>query len=162
MSGFNDPYPSYEHLAHHSEEEGKIKRKKLWRVFWIMLGITLFELYVGFNAEGWHMSKLVLKVLFIALTIAKAAYIVLAFMHLGEEKTWYKWVVLGPFIVFAVYLVLMVDIGEGSYSKEYRFKMDQNVLDQQEKQHKEHGAAAEGEAKEASGEEAKEAAPAKE
>ncbi len=154
MSGFHDPYPSYEHLAHHSEEEGKVKRKKLWKVFWIMLVITLVELFVGFQAESWHLSKVFLKLFFIALTVAKAGYIVLAFMHLGEEKPWYKWVILGPFIVFAVYLIFMVDIGEGTYSKEFRYKMDQNVLEQQAKQKAEHGG----------GEEAgkEEAAPAKE
>jgi len=28
MSEFHDDFPSYETLAHHSEEEGKTKRKK--------------------------------------------------------------------------------------------------------------------------------------
>ena len=29
---FNDGAPQYELMAHHSEEEGAVKRKKLWRV----------------------------------------------------------------------------------------------------------------------------------
>ena len=43
MSEFHDDYPSYETMAHHSEEEGKVTRKALWRVFWYMLAITIFE-----------------------------------------------------------------------------------------------------------------------
>ena len=44
MSEFHDDYPSYETLAHHSEEEGKPIRKNLWRVCkdivknWVGLG----------------------------------------------------------------------------------------------------------------------------
>ena len=55
MSEFHDDYPSYETLAHHSEEEGKKTRKTLWRVFWYMLAITIFELAVGSMApsHGW-------------------------------------------------------------------------------------------------------------
>ena len=46
MSEFHDHYPSYETMAHHSEEEGKKIRRTLWRVFWYMLAITVFELII--------------------------------------------------------------------------------------------------------------------
>ena len=75
---FHDNYPQYELMAHHSEEEGKKKRRKLWNVFWIMLGITIVELIIGFKAAEWNLlnedrtSSVVLKTLFIGLTLLKA------------------------------------------------------------------------------------------
>jgi cytochrome c oxidase subunit 4 len=143
MSGFNDPYPSYEHLAHHSEEEGKQKRKKLWSVFWIMLGITILELVVGFKSGDWKLNKTILMFFFISLTIVKAGFIVLSFMHLGDETKAYKWVILGPYCVFILYLALMVDIGEGSYSLHHRAEMDKAYKEQKEKAESEHAGGAE-------------------
>ena len=71
MSEFHDDYPQYELMAHHSEEEGKIKRRKLWNVFWIMLSVTIVELIIGFQASAWGLlneditSGLSLKFIFI-------------------------------------------------------------------------------------------------
>lgn len=127
MSGFNDGYPQYELMAHHDEETGKVVRKKLWRVFWIMLVITIVELIIGFKAAEWGMSKNLLKVIFITLTIVKAAYIVLSFMHLGDETKPLKFAVLVPFIVLILYLVALLDLIEGPYAKEGRYMMDKNI-----------------------------------
>ncbi|MBN8703385.1 MAG: cytochrome C oxidase subunit IV family protein [Bacteroidetes bacterium] len=139
MSEFHDDYPNYEAMAHHSEEEGAVKRKKLWKVFWIMLGITIIELIIGFMAKDWHLlddrnkSTLLLKVLFIGFTIAKAAYIVLSFMHLGDERKVFKYTILAPYCLFITYLIWIVTT-EGTYSSstERKSAMDQNVIDQQE------------------------------
>lgn len=138
MSEFNDNYPQYELMAHHSEEEGKTKRRKLWNVFWIMLGITLVELMVGFYNS--HFSEIALKVIFIGFTIVKAGYIVLSFMHLGDEVKAFKYAVLVPFIVFIIYLVFIADLGEGTYAKKYRMVMDKNITEKP--QHSEHAEAA--------------------
>jgi cytochrome c oxidase subunit 4 len=126
---FNDGYPSYETMALHDEEHGKHVRKVIWKVFWIMLGVTLVELLVGFKAESWGLGKIFLQFFFIGLTIVKAAYIVMSFMHLGDEVKALKWTLLGPFIVLVLYLIFMVDVGEGSYAKERRYVMDKNVTD---------------------------------
>lgn len=125
---FNDGFPQYEIMAHHSEEEGKLKRKKLWQVFWILLAITILELVVGFKAEAWSLaheghSTISLKVIFIGLTILKAAYIVLSFMHLGDEKKFFKYIILVPYVVFILYLVFICLV-EGVYSMEYRAVLD--------------------------------------
>ncbi len=55
MSEFHDDYPQYEFMAHHSEEEGKVMRRKLWNVFWIMLAVTIAELIIGSFAKDWHL-----------------------------------------------------------------------------------------------------------
>ncbi|MES2513978.1 MAG: cytochrome C oxidase subunit IV family protein [Bacteroidota bacterium] len=116
MSEFHDDYPSYEHMAHHSEEEGKKTRKTLWRVFWYMLAITIFELVIGSMApaQGWS-GTLGLKFLFIGLTIVKAGFIVMAFMHLGHEVTFMKYAILAPYIIFISYGIFII-LDEGVYS----------------------------------------------
>ncbi|MFZ4612776.1 MAG: cytochrome C oxidase subunit IV family protein [Bacteroidia bacterium] len=135
MSEFHDDFPSYETLAHHSEEEGKTKRKKLWQVFWIMLAITLVELYIGFKVADWHLTgTFTIKFIFITLTLVKAAYIVLSFMHLGDEERSFRYVILIPFCVFVIYLVTLVDISEGTYSKAGRYGLDENVIKQKQDQ----------------------------
>lgn len=145
MSEFHDDYPSYETMALHSEEEGKVTRKKLWKVFWIMLFITIVELIIGFIApgQGWS-GTFALKAFFIVLTIIKAAYIVMSFMHLGHEVKFFKMVVLIPYLVFMSYGIFII-LDEGVYSGEpiNRTKVDPLLIEQQEKlnagQH--HGAA---------------------
>lgn len=113
---FHDDYPQYEFMSQHSEEDGKKSRRKLWNVFWIMLGITIVELIVGAMApaRGWS-GTLWLKVFFIGFTIIKAGYIVMAFMHLGHEVKFFKYVVLLPYTVFILYAIFII-INEGTYS----------------------------------------------
>lgn len=48
----------------------------IWRTFWILLFITLFEVAIAFSP----VSKQVLMIIFIALTIVKA-YFIIAFFH---------------------------------------------------------------------------------
>jgi cytochrome c oxidase subunit IV len=121
-------------MAHHSEEEGKKTRKTLWRVFWYMLAITIFELIIGSMApaQGWS-GTMGLKVLFIGLTILKAGFIVMAFMHLGHEVTFFKYVVLVPYAIFMSYTIFIV-LDEGVYSghAENRTKVDPILIKQQE------------------------------
>jgi cytochrome c oxidase subunit IV len=113
MQSVHDNQPEYEFMAHHSEEEGVIKRKQLWRVFWIMLFVTIVELIVGFY--GHHFSKTFLMFFFISLTIVKAFYIVFSFMHLGHENKALKYSVLTLFCLFIIYLIWIVTV-EGTYT----------------------------------------------
>ena len=116
MSDFHDNYPQYEVMSNHGEEEGKKSRTVLWKVFWVMLAITVVELVIGFMApsNGWS-GTWWLKTLFISLTIVKAAAIVLWFMHLGHEVKFFKWVVLVPYMVFMFYTIFII-LTEGTYS----------------------------------------------
>lgn len=137
MSEFHDDYPQYEFMAHHSEEEGKQKRKALWLVFWIMLGVTIVELIIGFQAKSWGLlnpdrtSSVTLKFIFIGLTLLKAFYIVYRFMHLGHEVKWIRRVILWPYIMFILYLVFII-VGEANYSLVHKDKMDPKIVEQKQ------------------------------
>ncbi len=131
---FNDNYPNYETMAIHSEEEGVKVRKKLWRVFWIMLVITLVELGIGINQDSWGLTgTLLLKFTYIIFTIVKAGYIVYAFMHLGDENHLMRKVILWPYISFALYLVYMATITEGTYTRDHKYLLDTQLVQQKQK-----------------------------
>ena len=135
MSEFHDDYPQYEFMAHHSEEAGVLKRRKLWNVFWIMLAVTIVELIIGSFSMKWGLlddtrhSTVLLKFIFIGLTIAKAFYIVFSFMHLGDEKKAMKYCILAPYTIFILYLVYII-VGEANYCKVHKMKMDELIVKQ--------------------------------
>lgn len=93
--------------AHHSEEDGKVLRKKIWKVTAILTIVTIVEVALGaFIKQGSGIWPYV-KWTFVALTLLKAAYIVLSFMHLGDERKVMKYVILIPYFVFIVYLIFI-------------------------------------------------------
>lgn len=141
MSEFHDNFPSYETMYNHDEAYGKKARRTLWNVFWIMLIITIAELIIGSMAPGHGWSgTLWLKVLFIGLTLAKAAFIVWWFMHLGHEVKFFKYVILVPYITFMFYGIFII-LTEGTYAGESgRFtRVDPILVEQQQKLRAGHG-----------------------
>lgn len=94
--------------AHHSEEEGKKIRKKIWMVTAILSVITILEVSVGIffpKASVGQGAWMAIKWSYIILTVIKAAYIVMIFMHLGEERKVFKMMILIPYILFILYLI---------------------------------------------------------
>ena len=129
---FQDGFPNYEQIAQHDNVAGVGVRKRLMNVFWFLLFVTLIELAAGFAWPKLHaagISKTWLIIVFVAFTVVKAGYIVMAFMHLGDENKWLRWAILGAYCCFVVYLVYMTSLGEGTYSglKEHRNALDQNT-----------------------------------
>jgi cytochrome c oxidase subunit IV len=84
-------------------------RKIIWKTFWILLFVTIFEVAIAFAP----LSKELLQWIFVALTIVKSAYIVGIFMHLFHEKFTFKYTILLPFILI-VYLIFIA-LAEGTY-----------------------------------------------
>jgi cytochrome c oxidase subunit IV len=93
--------------AHHSEEQGKVLRKKIWKVTLILSIVTAVEVVLGAMVKQGSSAWLTVKILFILLTLVKAGYIVLSFMHLGDERKALKWVILLPYTVFIIYLMFI-------------------------------------------------------
>ena len=96
--------------ANHDEEHGRVLRKKIWKVTAILTAITIVEVitggsikqyYDGVPNDSWWMIKWG----FIILTLVKAGYIVLSFMHLGDERKNFKYMILVPYTLFIVYLI---------------------------------------------------------
>ena len=93
--------------THHDEATGVKIRKKIWFVTALLTIITVVEVFLGaFIKQGTTIWPLV-KWSFIVMTLVKAGYIVLVFMHLGDEKKSMKYVILLPYIVFIIYLIFI-------------------------------------------------------
>lgn len=93
--------------AHHSEEAGKKIRAKIWKVTAILTLITAVEVVTGIAIKQDHSMWEMVKWGFIILTIVKAAYIVLVFMHLGDEVKTLKYMILIPYFIFILYLIFI-------------------------------------------------------
>lgn len=105
---------SYAPMANHSEEEGKKIRKKVWFVTALLSIITAVEIGVGIavgkmyegieRADGlWTTIKWSL----IILTLVKAFYIVMEFMHLGHENKSLRRYIIIPYLIFIAYMIFL-------------------------------------------------------
>ena len=97
-----------EYVQHHSEAEGKAQRKTIWVIFWVLLGITGVEVTLGLVWNEMGLAWPFVKWTFIILTLVKAYYIVAYYMHLKHEYKNFIYMVAIPYIVLAVYLIVMM------------------------------------------------------
>ncbi len=91
-------------------------KKDIWRVFFILLGITVVEFIIALlpALEGLRTDhKLVVNLTYIILTVFKAGYIISYFMHLKFEKVHLIYSIGLPtlFVIYAIVLIL----SEGTY-----------------------------------------------
>ena len=97
--------------AHHSEEAGKKIRRKIVFVTLLLTAITAIEVFVGAYWRSWTNTPEetfeYVKLGFILLTILKAGYIVMVFMHLGDERRNLRALILIPYGLFILYLIYM-------------------------------------------------------
>ena len=104
---------SYALNSHHSEEDGAKIRKNIWKVTGILTLLTTVEVLMGiYFKRSETFTWTMIKWSFIVLTLVKAAYIVLVFMHLGDERSNLKKVILAPYMLFIGYL-LFIAISDG-------------------------------------------------
>lgn len=69
----------------------KPNTKWVWKVFWILLILTVLEVGTAYlNYLYAFTAKDNLKIPFIILTIAKGYFIIYSFMHLGHERKNFK------------------------------------------------------------------------
>ncbi|MFD0939877.1 cytochrome C oxidase subunit IV family protein [Pedobacter boryungensis] len=97
----------------HGEHEGMTK-KKIWKVFGILLMITVIEFIIALWAipQG-HLTQHTGNYIYIVLTLLKAFYIVAYFMHLKFEKLGLQ-LALSVSFVFIIYFITLMLI-EGGY-----------------------------------------------
>ncbi|MEQ9403716.1 MAG: cytochrome C oxidase subunit IV family protein [Cyclobacteriaceae bacterium] len=84
----------------------KAKVRNFIKVMLYLAVITLIEFAIAFTVP--HDYKWLRIVVFIALTIVKAYYIVAEFMHLGHEKKSLKMSIVLPmlFVVFLIFILI--------------------------------------------------------
>lgn len=97
----------------HEEEHATMSKGKIWKVFFILLAITVLEFIIALGVPEAAMPHLVRNSVYIILTIFKAYYIVAYFMHLKFEKYALQAGILFSFILI-IYLIVLMLI-EGHY-----------------------------------------------
>ena len=100
-------------MAHHTDvesTESKTQIKKIWKVFWILLAVTLVEVFIGMKLSH-AMPKALLAFILLGLTLFKAGYIVAIFMHLGDEKKNFMTTVLIPLVLFFWFIIAFLADG---------------------------------------------------
>ncbi|MEI6815649.1 MAG: cytochrome C oxidase subunit IV family protein [Bacteroidota bacterium] len=95
--------------AHHSDDGGRAMRKLIWKTFWILLLITVGEIFIAFTS----IPHGVLKLIFISLTIVKAYFIVGTFMHVNHERKQLRFTILLPFMLIIYFIAMLM--AEGNY-----------------------------------------------
>ncbi len=103
-----DDVIEYSLHTHHDEAQGKKLRAKIWKVTGILTLITAVEVVTGIFIKQHSSSWELVKWGFIILTLVKAGYIVLSFMHLGDEKKTLKYMILVPYFIFMIYLIFIL------------------------------------------------------
>ncbi|OSZ78104.1 hypothetical protein CAP35_07525 [Chitinophagaceae bacterium IBVUCB1] len=94
-------------MAHHTDINSADSKKqvgRIWKVFWILLVITVVEVVVGMFFSH-TMPRALVNFFFLALTILKAGYIVSVFMHLGDEVKSFMITVLIPLVLFIWFII---------------------------------------------------------
>ncbi|MBM3913560.1 MAG: caa(3)-type oxidase [Sphingomonadales bacterium] len=91
--------------------------KGIWMVFWVLFAITAVEFIIALAIPETFMAKPIKNVIYIALTLLKAFYIVAYFMHLKFERINLIYSILLPTIfVMGVIAALM-------YESDYWFNL---------------------------------------
>lgn len=104
---------AHDHAHDHSHNDnGRAMRKLIWKTFWLLLVVTIFEVAIALTS----LSKETLKFIFIGLTIVKAYYIVGIFMHVKHERLSFAWTLVLPFVLIVYFIYMMLYEG---YALEY-------------------------------------------
>ncbi|MFM1875266.1 MAG: hypothetical protein RL266_1003 [Bacteroidota bacterium] len=106
MDARDDIY-EYSLDTHHGEEEGKKMRKKFMGVLALLSVVTIVEVGMGMMWSRDESMATILKYTFIILTLVKAGYITMIFMHLGDEKKSFQATILIPYFVLIGYLIFI-------------------------------------------------------
>ena len=100
-------------MQHHTDinsSASKTQVGRIWKVFWILLAITVIEVIMGMFFSH-SMPKYLVNFFFLALTLLKAGYIVAVFMHLGDELKNFILTVLVPLVLFFWFIIAFLSDG---------------------------------------------------
>lgn len=103
-------------------EQTRAIRKKILYVTLLLSAITIFEVVVGIIWSKSHVGAesgtwALIKNMYIVLTLIKAGYIVMVFMHLGDERKNLRLTILLPMLL-VVYLI-WIALVEGAEITQY-------------------------------------------
>ncbi len=104
---------------------GDDSKKRIWKTTWLLSGITLVELALGYLLYGTDFSAgldIAIKGVIVILSLAKAFYIVSIFMHLGDEIRNLIMTIAVPLALFVWFIIAFLWDGDSwkNLRNEYR------------------------------------------
>ena len=103
-------------------EKSSFDTKAIWKTFWILLGITLFELVIAIIYFETHFfPKHILNGVFIIMTLAKAFFIIAEFMHLGHEVRNLVMTIAIPALLFIWFIIAFLWDGSSYHNLRMRY-----------------------------------------
>ncbi len=102
-----DDLIEYSLHAHHDEAKGKQIRQKIYKVTILLTIVTVVEVFIGATVKQSSEWWAAVKAIFILLTLLKAGYIVMVFMHLGDERKYLRNIILIPYFIFVLFLIFI-------------------------------------------------------
>ncbi|MBS1589116.1 MAG: cytochrome C oxidase subunit IV family protein [Bacteroidetes bacterium] len=100
------------HFGHDiTAPDSKKQVGRIWKVFWILLVVTIVEVILGMFFSH-HLPEGLVAFFFLTLTLLKAAYIVSVFMHLGDERRNFLITVLIPLVLFIWFIIAFLADGD--------------------------------------------------
>jgi cytochrome c oxidase subunit 4 len=115
----------------HHHVPGPESVKRIWKTFWILLGITVVELGAGLwiytihkNPDFSHGLVLAIKGAVIILSLAKAFFIVSIFMHLGDEIRNFILTIVVPLLLFIWFILAFILDGNSYLNLRNRYDKD--------------------------------------
>jgi cytochrome c oxidase subunit IV len=123
-------------ITFHHEASGSTRR--IWRTFWLLLGITVVELILGLSMYAFDMPSwlvMFIKGIIVILTLAKAFYIVSIFMHLGDEIRNLIMTIVVPLLLFVWFIAAFLWDGSSYRSRRNRYDTHykETTLDRKER-----------------------------
>ena len=100
-------------MQHHTDvnsPESKAQVKKIWGIFWILLVITVAEVLMGMFLSH-SLPRGFVNLMFLVMTVIKAGFIVVYFMHLGDELKNFMVTVLIPLVLFVWFIIAFLADG---------------------------------------------------
>ncbi|MBP6686327.1 MAG: cytochrome C oxidase subunit IV family protein [Lacibacter sp.] len=94
---------------------GDDSKKRIWRTTWLLSGITIVELALGYLLYGTDFSAgldAAIKGVIVILSLAKAFYIVSIFMHLGDEIRNLIMTIVVPLALFIWFIIAFLWDGD--------------------------------------------------
>ena len=106
----------------HSQEAHVSHTAIIWKVFGFLSLITIVEVFLGiYKPEPLHLTHFLgtslLNIIFLVLTLVKAYGITWYFMHMKDEKKWFRRSVVWTAVFLISYLMILLLL-EGSYIHE--------------------------------------------
>jgi cytochrome c oxidase subunit IV len=125
------------------KDKSSFNSKAVWRTFWILLCITIFELVIAIiYYETQFFPKHLLNGVFIIMTLAKAFFIIAEFMHLGHEIRNLVMTIAIPACLFIWFLIAFVWDGSSYHTLRMRYDKyanEQSKVKVQKAENKEEG-----------------------